>query len=329
MCIAAVFTLSTLWDFLSSYEKNNPLNTLKEYTGLLEQKKYEEFIYQCGFTFSQMNSKHEYIKYLNNICKDKITAVNILDTDTEKVYMLKSGNADITKLYMMASLNKDKFGLSEWEIYTDDFEKNNAVKLYVPYGMTVKINETDLNDTFLEDREYAISEYTGIGNESLIPKFHIYSADGLLNHPSVTAEYKGKETGFYPFSDNSEYIAFIPVSDNEINEAKQATETAAKMYSEFSTTHIQFTDLMPYLMEGTDFYKRLKTFENEWYKEHTLSYENISVTDIRFYSDIHFSSQISYTYIVDFGNRQMPYDISYKLYFVKINGEWKLASLVS
>ena len=85
------------------------------------------------------------------------------------------------------------------------------------------------------------------------------------------------------------------------------------------------------LVYGSEFHKRVASYNNIWYAEHTShEFEDMEITDLLCYGENAFTCHVSFTYKVSrSGGREYEYPSQYDMAFLKTGGRWKLADLVT
>lgn len=89
--------------------------------------------------------------------------------------------------------------------------------------------------------------------------------------------------------------------------------------------------MLAQLIYGSEFHKRVASYNNIWYAEHTShEFEDMEITELLCYGENAFTCHVSFTYKVSrSGGREYEYPSQYDMAFLKTGGRWKLADLVT
>lgn len=324
-------TLNYLWNYLEAYESHNPAQVVNHYMDSLAEKNYTEVIKASGFSYDYFNDQRAFDEYITKQFDDNFLNSKALKTgsDGENLkYSIYAGDKKIWTLTLIPDNQKDKYGMQGWTLKTDEINKTNSIKICVPYGSKVFIDEREVPDEYLTADEHGINVYSALDNKEMAPKFSSYEVKELLNKPVVTAV---SDTGeAYEISTNSEdntATAFPKITEEWSTQIDKTIETTAIKYATFTTQDSTFEELSGYLLKESEFYRSIKDFENEWQPEHTFTYDNVAIKDLVKYDEEHFTANISFKYTLNRGARNNSYDVSYNTCFIKADGIWKLVTI--
>ena len=332
LIIASVCLWVYLYGFLEAYEKNVPINTANKIAELYKEENFSEIFSMQGITPDKFNTIFEYEKFFREKYGDDfsdVRAAKIAKSGEDEVYAVLLGNEKLCEFLVTEEGTEDKYGFKarNTEMKPVDYPKEYSVSVTVPKGAKVYLND----DVLLSDKEkkttdHAIKGYDELYDEALKPSFEYYEVKNLLNKPSLKVfSENGEEMKLS--GDNGEFYALPEVSPEMEALAKSLSEEVAVKYALYGITDIKFAELSPYLFPECEYYKTVKGFYNDWYAEHTFSYDEVSHSDIKVYDDTHFSVRIKFVYHINIGWKIVDYNVDYNMFFIKSNGRWLLCGM--
>lgn len=329
--IVMAFSWSYVWNYLEEYEKNNPQNMIETYLNYYRSGNYLQALKAEGVRYDTFNDESAYITYLKNKYGDKVEDIKAYSNgkDGDKLnYSIYIGDKETGNITLTPDGNKDKYGLVS---YSMSIEKNyyaieNAV-IYVPEKSLVYIDGKRVDDNYRSAETYSVEDFEGLDDENLIPKYILYEVKNLLNKPNFTVtDYDGnemkvenRETGNY---------AVRVINEELESELKARTEEIAKKYAAFCILDLELKDISKYFVTNSDYYRKVKTYYNDWYREHTTSFTNEKFGEIVMYDDNHVVTDYSFTQNINIGYKTNVYNEHYIMSLVKIEGDWYVAKMV-
>ena len=118
-------------------------------------------------------------------------------------------------------------------------------------------------------------------------------------------------------------------SEDILQKISAFATNAAKEYAVFATIkYAPRESLLDYLYPGTDFFKAIKTYDNDWGISKTSdSFDSVEVTDPIQCSPTEYSCIVSFHYLVKQGNTEKTYPLSFTCYITTKNGSPKIVNL--
>lgn len=326
-----------LWSFLASYENTNEDYIIEDYMQVYENNDFEAVFELMGVQYDYFNSKEDYIEFFKENYADSLTEAKAVKTGSEKdslIYSVCVGdNIKISEFVLSPDGNPNKYGHQGWTTATELtaeklFPKMHSAKIYLPVGSKACVDGKELDASFISSEEYSVKDYNDLDDETLRPAFEVYSTgDIFLNKPEVTVFDKAVSPMKLTEKAGA-YYAYGTISDEELEKIKVFSENFSVTYAKYVTKDVPFDNVIPYLVTESEYYRRVRAFYNEFYREHTLTYDNVKFSEPVVYDDTHVKIDISFGYHVDIGYRTNDYDVKYTLILIKLNGEWKIASMM-
>lgn len=334
---ASVILWNELWNFLVSYEKANEDYVINDYMQSYTNNDFTSVFTLMGVQYDDFNSEEDYIKFFKENYSDSLTEAKAIKTGSESgnlTYSVCVGeNTKISGFVLSPDGNPDKYGHQGWTVTTEQtaeklFPKMCSAKVYVPKGTSVCVNGIKLGSKYLSSEEFSAKEYNDLDDETLRPAFEVYdTGDIFLNKPEVTAYDKAANLMKLTEKDGA-YYAFATLSDEELENIKAFAEEFSVTYAKYVTKDVPFDNVIPYLVKESEYYRRVRAFYNEFYRDHTLTYDNVKFGEPIVYDDTHVVIDISFDYHVNIGYKTNDYDVKYTLILIKLDGKWKIASMM-
>lgn len=328
--IGIVFVWNSLWNYLKAYEAHNPIHTVEKYVDFYKNGDISKILKSQGIKFDKFNDENQYYTYIKNTYGDNFKDIKALKTKSEGKklnYNVYLNDKKIAQLSLSPNGKTDDYNMEGWNISSSSlYKKQYSAKIYIPEGNTPYLNNIKVTDEYKLDESYGIDDYNSLDDKSLLPKFVVYEVKELLNKPVVSVKDKNEKELKVTEKDGA-YYALPQIDESLKKELEQLTEKIGSDYAKFSTSQIKFEDISPYLVKESSYYKRVKSFVNEWTKERKFSYDNVKFGQIIMYDDTHVVTDISFTYHINLGYKVNNYDVHYKMSLIKINGKWLVAEM--
>ena len=328
--MAMVFVWEYFYRWLGAYEDAQPQHYAEKVAELYRSGDIETLLGMQGESTDRYNTTSDFDKYISDTYGELSEAsVYKSGVDGENIiYTVYTGNTKLCDLVLSPCQEVNEYGFSEWEVSMKKFSypRNHGVTVCVPKGAEVYINDTPVSVSDRVDKAFSVVAYNDLDDEALRPVFETYTVGKLLNEPDVKVLLDGEELSLT--EEDGKIFAFPEISPEKEKFAKEYSEKVAIDYALYSVLDLKLKDIEHYLIKESEYYRRLKTFHNDWYLEHKFTYSDVVQENIRYYDDDHFSIRISFTYHIDIGYRVNDYDVCYDMYFVRTDdGSWKLATM--
>ncbi|MEG0615080.1 MAG: hypothetical protein RR540_04930 [Oscillospiraceae bacterium] len=330
--VAIIFTLNHLWNYLAVYENKNPVAVVENFVNLLKSGDYEKAADLVGYEEDYFNGNDAFEKYINEKFGNDFQNVKVLNAGNEKgckKYAIYSNEKNAYSVLLSPEKADNEFGISGWKIEEQQFEKPFSVKVSAPKEVEITLNGKPITGDFATPSKFKNENFDTFLQEDFKPDFVTYDVKNLLNEPEISVKSNQKvEYTLQKSKEDNAYVALGKPIGDEAEALKKVAETVAQKYIQFTITDCTFDEISQYLVKDTDFYKRLKIFNNEWKRQHTTTFGESQFSNLIKYDDEHFSTDIGIKIIYDYSRKTAKFDALYHMYFVKIDGEWKLATLI-
>ncbi|MCM1489128.1 MAG: hypothetical protein NC203_12265, partial [Firmicutes bacterium] len=163
---------------------------------------------------------------------------------------------------------------------------------------------------------------------------------GLITNPPTNVTYKIK--GFINppvFTTEDAAGRVLPLSDGAFSLAKQKDDELSQLALKFSQSYSKYimndaylTEVAAYLAPDMPIYNELNGYENFWHNWHTdYDFLDIKLGDPIFYTPNNAAVTVSYDHVLygvlNTDNGELHTDADYVIYFVNLEGEWKVTDL--
>lgn len=327
--IAILFVWEYFYRWLAAYEDSQPSYYAEQVVQLYRDGKIEEILAMQGETVNRYNTIDEFSEYIERVYGDLSQASAYKSgVDGENViYTVYTGNTKLCDITLYPDGNVNEYGFSGWNVTMEkfDFPKKYTAEVCVPKGATVYLNGRALEEWNRIDGGYAVTAYNDLDDKTLCPQFETYRVANLLNEPEISVKYNDADMTLT--KENGKLFALPEITEEMEKQAKEFSSEVAVEYALYGIIERSLKDIEPYLVVESEYYRRLKYFQNDWYVNNGFSHSDIVHENLRYYDDEHYSVRVSFTYYVNIGYRTNEYDVCYDMYFVKINNEWKLATM--
>ncbi|MGN0675034.1 MAG: hypothetical protein ACI4KG_04745 [Oscillospiraceae bacterium] len=338
--LLALFTvlmyLSTLvwnytWQQLEIYEANHIKYAEEAFMEKFRLNRIDDILDEKAPEYDIFNSRDEYMQYmLDTFGSDYTSAKSVkgktLD-DGSVLYDVYLGNIKFAG-YTVTPKSSGGWTYSAEDLNDSLFVKTKSFKACVPVGAKAYANGVQLEKSFISEEKYEIHDFDDLDDKSLIPQFEVYETGNIfLNEPEIliTCADGGDMT---VTEEKGVYYALPVPTEEQTAELKAAAEEAAIVYAKYITKDTSFESLKKYLVSDSEFYRRIKNFYHDWYRDHTVTYDNVEFSDITMYNENCFRLHIAFDYHVNIGYKVNDYDVEYTMCMIKLDGEWKIASMI-
>ena len=242
----------------------------------------------------------------------------------QATYLLEAGKKPIAPMVLQQQSEEDSWGRSGWQLSTLQLLYPLMPDYVIQAAENVKVyvNGTLLADTDKSDGTSVSKGVLGLPDAYPVPAMVQYRITGLLQKPEITASALNDnicEVVEMPSKERPEeiYVSIQQHPAQQQTEAEEIAITAAQKYAMFITGDAGFHELSPYLVPGSDYYKKVSGFYNGWYIDHdSHSFEDLQATNMEFYSPEHLVCTLSFVYVIQKGGEQFGYPSCYEMFLI-------------
>ena len=324
-----------LYYYLYGFENYNSEVYLKEYLNLLASDDYEKIMKYNNIETDEFNSSLEFGMYMDEeYGEDRQKQVIIKDekksTKDKHYYNVQFGGKTIKEFVVNRTEEERLFVFNTWKVEpTEKDIYRKSVKVFVPEGVDIYVNDVKVSKDHLTDEEIVFEEFKAILDEGHVhPKLSCYEVTDLMAVSNVAVKREDGGACQLDVKDGVYYVTSeIPPEILEV--VKPFAEDFAKKYSAFISEDYKFRDLKEFLYKNTTYYKTLSEFYNGWFPVHTgFGYENVEFLREKLYDNNHVSIQIKYNFYVTHGNdKKRDYPVAYDIFLANIEGKWYVVNV--
>lgn len=333
----SVYAWGVLWEFLESYEKNHISHAAEQFMDKYRLNCIEEILDEKSPQYDRFNGREQYLQYMKEVFGEDYTGAKSVKgrtfDDGSVNYTVYLDNLKFAEYTLSPDGNNDKFGLHGWVCTAEDmngelFPKTKGFKICVPAGSQVYANGQLLGEENISQESYTVHDYDDLDDKSLIPQFVIYSGSEMfLCEPEITAADKNGGQMRLEEEKGTLYAYYQP-TEEKLAEVKEFCETASVAYAKYITKDAPFSEAEQYIESESEFMRRLKNFWHDWYRDHTVTYDNVEFSDIIFYDEDHAVMTIDFDYHVNIGYKIIDYDVNYRVSLINTEEGWKIATMI-
>ena len=341
---------------LKEYEKYDLDNFIKDSVADLSNKDLVNIVDDKKLEISKydkVSSKKQVIKAIDKSLENSKKITYKLNSesknDKKPIYdIYYNGKLVLTiKLVNKGNIQKLKiFNYTKWEVVDikSHIEKGlYEVKAELPESYKLYINNKEVKEAVDKDNTTLslFAQFTDI------PKFKAYEVTGLIQKPSIKVVNENKKEIKTITKDGVITVenSYFKTNDNDEAQAKLVEKfdvlSFAEKYSLFLTNDLSggyhgFNALSPYVIQGTDMYKRIYDWAHgidiTFTSRHTLknpTFTNEKLSNFVIYSDKAFSVDVTLEKNMTVKGEDRVMKMNDRLSFVYYNGGWKLISMES
>lgn len=343
LVVCGVVTLIVLWNFLAAFEKSQPDRVVKYIVSELNNGKTEYISDRVEGFLSEFEAGDK-IKndIVNELSEGEWTYIKRMDMYTNEVpvYQLNRNGKNAGTVRLRQSDKKGSFNMAEYKM--DDVDiimpDTSDYRITVPQGATVTVNDIELSDSYISEKEAECQDISNLNGITDMPKMTVYTVKGLVKRADIKAvgavhkeelemELENEEkTGegavcnniTFSFENNKELIAGQTERIKEISKA----------YSLFANHAIGLGELSKYIIPSSPAYKYMKMVADNdiWSIGRTEGdISGFEILNCQVYSDECFSCEVKFSYVVQTVVKKEEFDTHVKYVFVKKNDNYYMA----
>lgn len=185
--------LRVFWNFIDSYERSRPKNTMDAYiSSLTVEDMFAKAPQTAASVDGKLQTAEESLAVIRDSLGEKITYArkSSASTSTRQTYVLRSGSRVLGEVVIAAS-EPDKFGFSVWTVQEESYDFSYLLcqqqSITVPGDYVVYANGTALDEGYITRTGI---EYTALeefyDDYDILPYMVTYSADSVLGSLELT-----------------------------------------------------------------------------------------------------------------------------------------------
>lgn len=335
--VAIALGLWWFYDFIKCYENSLPHHKIEAYISSADVN---------AFITSNSNLKVTEFETVDMIA----TQLYSIDPNTEltykraggeytesaPVYIIKNNDISIAKVTLKKDIKTAKYNFPTWKIDNVESllqsERLFDAEIYVPNGVTPKINGIEVPQKYLTESDIELSDLkTAYKYLEGLPKLKKYRVTGLNLKPQVTAE-KGLSELEAEVKGNAYY--FRPADSQALKEEHSEMVLAMEkayisyMIDEFDATAENFARLAKYLESGSKAYSMLGNLSVSWNRPYDAR-EDILLSAEHFtkYGSDCFACNMVFKIKLTSNNTVNEYKGNIRWTFVRTENGWKAVQM--
>ena len=257
--------------------------------------------------------------------------------EDERGYRIDGDGEKFADFKVRRSMNADgkvcwavsDFSLPVWEPVTVYVSAPSLFRVYAGGRLLTQDDVVSVGDTSASDLPRALVEaHPGMADQV------IYMAEGAFSAPRLTAaDWNGKIAGVEQKNDTM-YVCTPMPQDEELRPVyEEDIRTFCRRFADFSMGDLAWNLMLDQVVSGSEAATAMRNYDTLWIKKHNRNNNKfydfassgyIQYGDDMFSCDVTFKLSVVYTY-----GGKMEYSPSYRLYYQKVNGGWKLFAFVN
>lgn len=229
-----------------------------------------------------------------------------------------------------------EFGHPLWKLREVELFVSPKVKRYItaPENATVYVNNIRLSDTSVvevnpeNENSFYYASYSDLVT---LPGYKTYYVEGLFEEPKVEAKNFLGELMEAEFDEaNKTYRYDYGMSESVRQEVEEYLIQFTKDYAMYISNDLSNSGLDKYFPAGSELLKGIKNNSRQWFDEHKKpEIMNEELKELVLYTENAFSARVyleQYMY-VPFSGRIQKLVTDLNVYYINLNGEWKVAGI--
>ncbi len=321
------------YGWLKDYEKTRPEVTAQSIlTDYIKSGNAGALKEECGLKVSEYESE----KSINKAVSEHIAGKKLsVSTSAKKekgfdyAYNINADEKPFLSLYLKRNDKKTFFGHKGYKVgesaFSPDFYKSVTIKLDSKTDLTINGTRLKNNDR-KDDALPSLPE--NIKNEITIKKQTALINDLVSADPEIKAQKNEKElkvsqtSGVFTVDFSGAYPNEKKITDFALN--------GAKTYAAYMQDDKSFSQLDPYLVKNTEFYKNLKTSLTMFaWKHDSYDFENINLSEFFSYSESLYCVRVSFEQVLKLGNKEYRDNFDKNVFVVKSGEALSIADMQS
>ncbi|MDE6662022.1 MAG: hypothetical protein K2K46_01640 [Lachnospiraceae bacterium] len=337
MAAALIWFYGFLKDYQRVFDETRPLLYQNKVMEIFTARDAEQILEQAEpVELGPFESRENYISFLNDYLSGKSIDFGTKageHIEERPVYVITADETPFAVVRLKKKSETASYGLPLWE--TGSIEllpmTTKEYELVAPSAVTVTVNGITVTEDALEE-----SGIRGTAEEYLeaytqIPSYSQYDLGQFYGEPEIYGTNEAGEPVDISY-DEKEHCYRADFGGNEIlkEEVEDYVIQAVTDYAMYVSNDMAYNSLDKYFPAGSKLLMGIKSNQRQWYDDHRRpEVKNQKITEFTVYSEDAFSAQVyleQHMY-VDFSKNTEVVVTDLHVYFVKIDGAWKVAGI--
>lgn len=297
--------LGIVREYLADYESSLPqYEAEKVFQKYYADGNYLDLVQASNESVTVFESPLVIAQYLAEYTTGKTLSYSSISTglDTDIKYIVKADNVKISSFTLRHSGQKSAKGFDLYEVTAFEIFSagNQSVRITVPVGDMVYINDVPVSDDFLTGNttNHISCEHMPAGVSGIV--YNEYLIEGLYAVPDsirvLTADQMEVPV--------TEIESGVYHADIQYSEALQAEFSdyvieAAQTLAAYMQNDSWFGNISPYIDPESELYTNIRTSETYWVIDHnSYSFENVRTSEFYAYDENTFSCRVGFTHVL-------------------------------
>ncbi|MBD5444292.1 MAG: hypothetical protein HDR29_01945 [Lachnospiraceae bacterium] len=337
MAVALIWFYGFLKDYQRVFDETRPLLYQYEVMEIFTAHDAEQILEKADpVGLGPFESREDFTVFLNDYLsgKDMDFGTKAGEHIEERpVYVVTADETPFAVVRLKKKAETASYGLPLWEIGSIELlpMATKEYELIAPSTVTVTVNGITVTEDALEE-----SGIRGTAEEYLeayteIPSYSRYDLGQFYGEPEISGVNEAGEPVDISY-DEKEHCYKAGFGGNEILK-KEVEDYVIQMmtdYAMYVSNDLAYNSLDKYFPSKSPLLAGIKQVQRQWYDAHRKpEVKNQEITEFTLYSEDAFSAQVyleQHIYI-DFSKKTEIVVTDMHVYFVKIDGEWKVAGI--
>ena len=315
--------LAMLWGALERYEAATPEAAILRSVQAVQAGEVKEEDVPAAVLPGRFATAAQYLKEARALLEG-------LPTDRDSLRFVRKGEAGGAEEYVVVD---EEGGRAEFLLFPEEkswrawprVQALSTVTIRAPKGVALTVDGRPLEESERSETA-AVPGFEALGEAA--PQQCVWQVEGLLEQPEVTAQ---SEAGSCRVGWETPLSAVVTVEPNGQDAAslEEFLDRTARVYARYVSADASFAELKEALVQDTEFYNSLRTFDSSWYVSHdSTAFEEFSVSELESLGPDAAAGTVRFTYMVyKEGLRPRSYPSVYRMYAVREGEGWKLLDL--
>lgn len=315
--------LAMLWGALERYEAATPEAAILRSVQAVQAGEVKEEDVPAAVLPGRFATAAQYLEEARALLEG-------LPTDRDSLRFVRRGEAGGAEEYVVVD---EEGGRAEFLLFPEEkgwrawprVQALSTVTIRAPKGVALTVDGRPLEESERSETA-AVPGFEALGEAA--PQQCVWQVEGLLEQPEVTAQ---SEAGSCRVEWETPLSAVVTVEPNAQDAAslEEFLDRTARVYARYVSADASFAELKGALVQDTEFYNSLRTFDSSWYVSHdSTAFEEFSVSELESLGPDAAAGTVRFTYMVyKEGLRPRSYPSVYRMYAVREGEGWKLLDL--
>lgn len=341
--LAVVLALALAWfyhflgDYQRVYEASRPLLYLEELMPLFESRDGSAILAQARAPeLSPFEGEDRYGKFLEGYLAGKTLGYGTKageHIEERPVYVITADEEPFAVVRLKKREETAAYGLPRWR--TDSIEllprENRERYLVCPATVSAQVNGVAVGEESLVERGLPSEAQRYLGEYTTVPTYNRYELGKLYTDPEVAGVNPAGEAVEITYNEKTGcYTADFGADPAQLEEMGDFAVQMVRDYAMYISNDAPYNALDKYFPAGSKLLVGIKSNARQFYDAHYRpEIKNEELRGFTTYSDSAFSARVyleQYMFVPYSGKtRQVNTDIT--VYFVKLDGGWKVAGI--